>query len=211
MSPGRSASVAVGLVLATWGVGQAAAPVAPTTGATATYRWTSSLTRPVSVVVREHASGGQVTWSVVRETLPPPPLFVTYSIVRGTPKTYTLQVVTLVRPGSPPLSVTQVTVDRRSGRAVRSLIQHPGGVSPTAESGLRPLHESDVPDGRRDEVTVPAGRFDAVHGRLQGAEVWVSDRVPGLGLVKAVWPSGTLELIESATTGARDLLGARTR
>ncbi|MGZ7246603.1 hypothetical protein ACXWO4_11135, partial [Streptococcus pyogenes] len=65
------------------------------------------------------------------------------------------------------------------------------------------------PQGRREEVTVPAGRFQAVSGTVEGAQVWVSDQVPALGLVKAVWPAGTLELVRSAASGATDLLAGK--
>jgi hypothetical protein len=139
----------------------------------------------------------------------PRPLFVTYSIVRGNPTTYTLQIVTHERVDGPPLSVTQVTVNRRSGRAVRSVIQSPKGVVATPESGLRPIQEGDVEGGRPEDVVVPAGRFSAVRGSVREADAWVSDQVPPLGLVKAVWPSGTLDLVESTATGARDLMGSR--
>jgi hypothetical protein len=53
---------------------------------------------------------------------------------------------------------------------------------------------------------VPAGRLAAVHGTAQGAEVWVADTVPGLALVKAAWRDGTLELVSSGQSGAKDLL-----
>jgi hypothetical protein len=36
--------------------------------------------------------------------------------------------------------------------------------------------------------------------------VWVSDRVPAMGLVKGVFPDGQLELVKSGTGGAQDLL-----
>ena len=55
---------------------------------------------------------------------------------------------------------------------------------------------------------MPAGRLMAVHGQAQGAEVWVADTVPVLALVKAVWPDGTLELVSSGSSGAKDLLKA---
>lgn len=188
---------------------RAATPAAPAIGATATYRWTSARTHPVAVLVRELGAGGQVSWSVAQEMAAPPPLFVTYGIVRGDQRTYTLQIVTHERADGPPLSVTQVTVDRRTGKAVRSVIQRPRGIIATPESGVRPLREADVRAGRPDDVMVPAGQFAAVRGTLGDAEVWVSDRVTAFGLVKAVSPSGALELVRSAETGAEDLLGRR--
>lgn len=204
-------TVALGLALASPIGAFAQAPAAPTVGASATYRWTSALTQPVSVLVQQPGPGGQVTWSLAEERAAPGPVFVTYSVVRGDRRSYTLQIVTHREAGGPPLSITQVTVDRRSGKALRSVIQRPKGVVATPESGLRPLREAAVAQGTREDVAVPAGRFAAVRGKVQDAEVWVSDQVPALGLVKAVWPSGTLELVSSAASGAKDLLPAGTK
>ncbi|MGH2652702.1 MAG: hypothetical protein ACRDHK_16005, partial [Actinomycetota bacterium] len=175
----------------------------------ATYRWTSSVTESVPVLIQTRDAGGRSAWSVAEERTAPPPLFVTYGIVRGDAKMYTLQIVTQQQPDGTPLSITQVTVDRRSGKATRSVIQRPKGLIATPESGFRPLREAAVPGGVREEVSVPAGRFNAVRGSVQGAQMWVSDQVPALGLVKGLWPSGTLELVQSASVGAKDLLGAR--
>jgi hypothetical protein len=187
-------------------------PAGPAVGASASYRWTSSITQPVTVLVEERPSAGApAKWSVVQERAAPQPVYVTYSVVRADRATYTIQIVTRERLEGTPLSVTHVTVNRASGKAVRSLTRTPTGPKPTPESGLRPVSERAVPQGRRDEVTVPAGRFEAVQGKLGPADVWVSDRVPPLGLVKGVWPQGTLELVESARTGARDLLRTATR
>lgn len=203
------ASLLFALTLAAALAGEAATKAAPPpVGSWAMYRWTSTLTQQVPVLVQQPGPGGRVTWSVVQESTTPPPLFVTYSVVRADRRTYTLQIVTQERQDGPPLSVTQVTVDATTGKATRSVIQRPKGVVATPESGLRPLREADIPRGAREDVTVPTGRFSAVRGTVQGAEVWVSDRVPALGLVKATWPSGTLELVRSETTGARDLLRA---
>ena len=128
----------------------------------------------------------------------------TYSVVHSDARSYTLQIVTQERPDGTPLSVTQVTINRASGKAVRSVIRRPKGVVATPDSALRPLREASVPQGRPEEVRVPAGLFTAVRGSAQGVELWVSDKVPVLGLVKGVWNEGTLELIESAATGAKD-------
>ncbi len=202
---------ALGLLLAAPLASQAAAPAAPSVGASATYRWTSAVRQPVLVLVREPQAGGQATWSAVQESAAPPPVFVTYSIVRGDRATYTLQIVTHDEAEGAPLSVTQVTVNRASGKALRSVTRGPKGVVPTPESGLRPFREAGMRDGRREEVEVPAGRFPAASGTSAGARVWVSDRVPALGLVKAEWPAGTLELVRSAPAGATDLLKPATR
>jgi len=184
------------------------APPGPAVGSWASYRWTPSLTQTVPVVVQQPRPGGPPTWSVAQETVPVPPLMVTYAIVRGDRRSYTLQIVTQAQPDGPPLSVTQVTVDRASGKALRSVIRGAKGTVPTPESGIRPFREADVAQGRREEVAVPAGRMSAVHGAAQGAEVWVSDQVPPLGLVKGVWRDGTVELVASGATGAKDLLRA---
>jgi hypothetical protein len=71
------------------------------------------------------------------------------------------------------------------------------------------VRPADVTQGQPEEVTVPAGRFTATHGTAGGAEVWASDQVPALGLVKAKWQEGTLELRSSSPTGATDLFKAK--
>ena len=206
MTPRRSARLVLILALAAV-TAEGAGPSAPKVGSWAVYAWTSTLAQPTIVLVQQPGPGGQVTWSVAQESSPPAPIFVTYGVVRADTRTYTLQIVTQEQKDGPPLSITQVTVDQKSGKSVRSVIQRPKGLIETPESALRPLREADV-KGAREEVTVKAGRFPAVRGTAQGAEVWVSDRVVSLGLVKAVWPSGTMELVESAESGAKDLLAA---
>ncbi|HEV8309335.1 MAG TPA: hypothetical protein VGW35_16880 [Methylomirabilota bacterium] len=203
---GGHTGLALALVLASGMAADAATTAGSRVGTFATYRWSSSVKEAVPVLIRQSAPGGQVSWSIAEESTTPPPIFVTYAVVRGDAKTYTLQIVTRGEVEGRPLSVTQVTVDRSSGKAVRSVIQRAKGVIATPESGLRPFREAAVPGGPREDVTVPAGRFTAVRGAAQGADVWVSDRVPALGLVKAVWPQGTLELVRSGDTGAKDLL-----
>jgi hypothetical protein len=198
----------VGLALPAPVVAQGAKSPGPTVGAWASYRWTSTLSQTVPVLVQQAGPGGRVAVSVVQEPVAPGPLVVTYGVVRADRGSYTLQIVTQAGPDSPPLSVTQVTLDRASGKARRSVIRGPKGPVATPESALRPFREAAVPQGQREEVVVPAGRLTAVHGQAQGAEVWVSDTVPVLGLVKAVWRDGTLELAGSAQSGAKDLLKA---
>lgn len=206
MSRAGLGSLAIALALGIPSAAFAQPPAGPTVGASATYRWTSALTQPISVIVQQPGPGGQAAWSVTEERAAPGPVFVTYSIVRGDRRSYTMQIVTHQELSSAPLSITQVTVDRRSGKALRSVIQRPKGVAPTPESGLRPLREAAVAQGTREDVAVLAGRFGAVKGKVQDADVWVSDQAPVLGLVKAVWPSGTLELVRSEASGAKDLL-----
>ncbi len=201
-----AAALAAGLALAATVAADAATARGPAVGASATYRWTSTLTQTVPVLVQQPGAGGQVAWSVAQESVAPGPIAVTYAVIRGNAKSYTLQIVTRARPDGPPLSVTQVTVGRGSGKAVRSVVQGAKGPVATPESGLRPIREADVAQGRREEVAVPAGRFTVIHGAAQGAELWVSDQVPVLGLVKGVWREGTLELVASSPSGAQDLL-----
>ncbi len=177
----------------------------PRVGAWATYQWTSSLKQEVPVLVRQEGQGGQVSWSLARESAPPAPLFVTYSIVKADARTYTLQIVTQPSVDGPALSVTQVRVDRQSGKAVRSVIQRGKGVIDTPENGLRPFRQAAV-KGPEETVAVPAGRFTATRAAYRDGTVWVSDQVPALGLVKGAFPTGTLELVKSGTTGAKDLL-----
>jgi len=206
-APGRRslAPLALALLLALASAASAATPAGPPVGGWATYRWTSSLTHEVPVLVQQRDPGGRITWSVARESAPPPPLFVTYAIVAGGARAYTLQIVTHQTLDGPALSVTQVTIDRASGRAVRSVIQRPKGLIATPESGLRPYRQAAV-KGTAEAVTVPAGRFSAIRAPYRDGTVWVSDQVPALGLVKAASPTGALELIRSGAAGATNLL-----
>jgi hypothetical protein len=192
------------LLLLTLGGTVPAAAQAPAVGGWATYEWRDAARVDVPVLVQQPgASGGAHTWSVDREAAPVRPIFVTYSIVRADAKSYVLQIVTRPTADGKPLSVTQVTVDRASGKALKSVIRDKKGIIPTPESGLRPFREAGV-QGTREEVTVPAGRFPAVKATHKSGTV--SDRVPALGLVKTAFPEGQMELVKSGTTGAQDLL-----
>jgi hypothetical protein len=174
-------------------------------GSWATYQWTSSLTEEVPVLVRQAAPGGSETWTVTRERVPPVPLFVTYSVVRGDARRYVLQIVTAKAQDGPPLAVTQVTVDRATGKALSSVTQRPQGTIATPESGLRPF-QTTPGAGSTEEVAVPAGRFAARRVSHPDGVAWVSDQVPVLGLVKGTFGSGELALVQSGGTGARDRL-----
>lgn len=178
---------------------------AATEGAWATYRFQSARERPVPVVYKEVGPEGKVTWRVAEEAVPPAPLYITYAIVKASVREYTLQVVTSLEPDGPPLSVTQIVVDRKSGKAKRSVIRRPKGLIETPENELRPFREAQLAGGTREEVEVPAGRFVTLRAPFRDGTVWVSDQVPGMGLVKAVFPHGTLELVRSGASGARDL------
>jgi hypothetical protein len=193
------------LVLLALGIAVPAAAQPPAAGGWATYEWRDAARVDVPVLVQQPGASGAGSWSVDREAAPPRSIFVTYSIVRADAKSYVLQILTRASADGKPLSVTQVTVDRASGKALRSVIKDKKGVIATPESGLRPFREAGV-QGTREEVAVPAGRFTAVKAPYRNGTVWVSDRVPALGVVKAAFPEGQLELIKSGTGGAQDLL-----
>jgi len=193
------------LVVLVLGVAGTAIAQGPAVGGWATYEWRSAAKVDIPVLVRQPGASGAASWSLDREAAAPRPIFVTYSIVRGDAKSYVLQIVTRPTADGNPLSVTQVTVDRASGKALKSVIRDKKGVIATPESGLRPLRQAGV-QGTREEVAVPAGRFTAVKAPHRNGTVWVSDNVPALGLVKGAFPDGQLELVKSATAGARDLL-----
>jgi hypothetical protein len=208
--PAGSRSLGLALVLALAGLAAgprlaAFAADGLAAGAWATYEWRSAARVEVPVLVRQSQPGGADAWAVERELQAPPPVYVTYGIVRADPKSYVLQIVTRPSLEGPVLSLTQVTVDRASGKALRAVIRRPKGTIATPESGLRPFREALV-TGQPEEVAVPAGRFPAVRASYKDGTVWVSDRVPAMGLVKATSAGGQLELVRSGTTGVRDLL-----
>lgn len=196
----------LGLVaLASARTGLAAAD-GPAVGSWATYQWISALTEEAPVLMRQTGPGGQETWIVSQEKVPPVPLFVTYSVVRGDARRYVLQIVTAKTLDGPPLAITQVTVDRATGKAVHSVTQRPQGPPiATPESGLRPFGAASGA-GTAEEVTVPAGRFTARRVSHPDGVAWVSDQVPVLALVKGQFGSGELALVQSGATGARDRL-----
>jgi len=199
----RSLALLVALVLGLAGQADAQGPAV---GSWATYEWRSTAKTDVPVLVQQPAaSGGAATWSVDKESAAPRPIFETFSVVRGDAKTYVLQIVTRLTPDGAPLSVTQVTVDRASGKTLKSVIRDKKGVIPTSESGLRPLRQAGV-QGASEEITVPAGRFTAVKATHKNGTGWVSDRVPAMGIVKGLSPEGQLELVKSGTSGAQNLL-----
>jgi hypothetical protein len=193
------------LVILMLGIALPAAAQGPAVGSWATYEWRSTAKMDVPVITRQQDSSGASTWSVDRENVAPGPIFETFSIVKVDAKSYVLQIVTRTTPEGKPLSITQVTVDRASGKALKSVIRDKKGVTATPESGLRPMREAGV-QGTREEVAVPAGRFAAVKAPYRKGTVWVSDQVPALGIVKGAFPDGQLELVKSGTTGAQDLL-----
>jgi hypothetical protein len=193
------------LMVVALGVAAPAAAQSPAVGGWATYEWKSAAKVNVPVLMRQSGADGATSWSVDQETVVPRPIFETFSVVRGDAKSYVLQIETRPTPDGKPLSVTQVTVDRASGKALKSVIRDKKGVIATPESGLRPLRQAAL-QGSREEVAVPAGRFPAVKAPYRNGTVWVSDQVPVLGIVKALFPDGQLELVKRGTTGAQDLL-----
>ncbi|HZS33251.1 MAG TPA: hypothetical protein VFC42_07720 [Methylomirabilota bacterium] len=200
---GAVAGALVGLTVV---LAAGAAAQGPAVGAWATYEWRSSATVDVPVLVQQPgAAGGPATWSVESERAAPRPVFVTYAVVRGDTKTYVLQMATRLSPDGAPLSVTQVTVDRSSGKTLKAVIRDRKGVIPTPDSGFRPFRAAAM-TGTPELVAVPAGRFTATKAPYRNGTVWVSDQVPVLGLVKGTFPDGQLELVKSGTAGAQDLL-----
>src|SRR5262245_32423236 len=193
------------LVLLALGTAIEATAQGPAVGGWATYEWRAAAKIDVPVLVQQPgASGGAASWSIDKETVAPS-IFETFSVVRGDAKTYVLQIVTKATVDGPPLSVTQVTVDRASGKALKSVIRDKKGVIATPESGIRPLRQASV-KGTAEEVTVQAGRFAAIKAPYRNGTVWVSDQVPALGIVKGTFPDGQLELVKQGTGGAQDLL-----
>lgn len=201
----RLVILALALAAAGLALGSAGAADGPAVGTWATYEWRSSTRVEVPVLVRQAQPGGQEAWALERELHSPPPVFVTYAIVRGDARSYVLQIVTRIAIEGPALSVTQVTVDRASGKALKAVIQGPRGTIATPESGLRPFRQA-TGAGPAEEVAVSAGRFSATRVPHQGGTAWVSDGVPAMGLVKGTFAGGQLELVRSGTSGARDLL-----
>ena len=178
----------------------------PAVGGWATYEWKPAARVEVPVLVQQPGAGGApATWSVDREAAAPRPIFVTYSVIRGDAKSYVLQIVTRPTAEGTPLSVTQVTVDRASGKALKSVIKDKKGVIPTPDSGYRALRQAGL-RGPSEEVTVPAGKFTAVKAPHRNGTVWVSDQVPALGIVKGTFPDGQLELVKRGTGSTQDLL-----
>jgi hypothetical protein len=184
----------------------AAQGTSPAVGGWATYEWKPAAKVEVPVLVQQPGAGGApATWSVDRETSAPRPIFITYSVIRGDAKSYVLQIVTRSTVDGTPLSVTQITVDRASGKPLKSVIKDKKGVISTPDSGYRPFRQAGL-QGTSEEVTVPAGKFTAVKAPHRNGTVWVSDQVPAIGIVKGVYPDGQLELVKRGTGGTQDLL-----
>jgi len=178
-------------------------------GSWATYRFTPSLPDRQQFIVRETMTDG--TTRIRLEEGPPekrPTFAITYAIVGETAEGLVLQVTTHQTPEGLPLSTTQILISKKDGKAIRSQILGSKGLVPTPENELRPQRENRI-SGPREEISVPGGRYQAVRGKAGTAEVWVSDRVPVMGMVKAVLPNGTLELLKASPTGAKDLLKGR--
>src|SRR5262245_29867476 len=140
------------LVVLAAGPVAAATPAQPAVGGWATYRWSSNVRTDVPVLLRQERDG-QVSWSFAQDTTTPA-LFVTYAIVGGDDRSYTLQVSTHPTPDGPALSVTQVRVDRASGKALRSVTRSPKGPVPTPDGTLHPFRQAGL-TGAEEAVTVP--------------------------------------------------------
>lgn len=178
-------------------------------GSWATYRFTPSLPDRQQIIVRETMTDGTTRVRLEEGPAPVRPSFaVTYSIVGETAEGTWLQVTTHQTADGPPLSTTQILTSKKDGKALRSQILGSRGLVSTPENELRPLKENRV-SGTREEVTVPAGRYQAVRGKVGAVEVWVSNQVPAMGVAKATLVNGTLELLKASPSGAKDLLKGR--
>ena len=132
----------------------------------------------------------------------PPPIFVTYSVVRGDAKSYVLQIVHAADGGGhPPLGHTS---PRWTARLARPQERHPRqeGVIPTRRAVSGRSARRGV-QGGPEEVTVPAGRFN----RRQGApperhRVGVRSGA-GARRRQGAFPDGQLELLKRGTAGAQ--------
>lgn len=178
-------------------------------GSWATYRFTPSLPDRQQLIVRETMTDG--TTRIRLEEGPPQTrsvFAITYAIVGETAEGLLLQVTTHQTAEGPPLSTTQILISKKDGKAIRSQILGSRGLVVTPENELRPQRENRI-TGPREAVTVPAGTYQAVRGKVGNAEVWVSDQIPAIGVAKAVRPDGTLELLKASPTGAKDLLKGR--
>ena len=163
------------------------------------------------LVQQPAASGGAASWSVDQGGSRRPPIFETFSVVRGDAKTYVLQIVTRTTVDGTPLSVTQVTVDRASGKALKSV--HPRQEGRDPHAGERP---SSAPSGERARAPPKRSRCrpgasPPIKAPHRNGTVWVSDQVPALGIVKGVFPDGQLELVEAEARRAHRICSAPSR
>ena len=186
----------------------AAASPAPAAGSWATYRRTSPVTQTVSGADRAAAGAGVRQGHLVGDQRVPERPRGLRDLRRGAGGPQDLCPPAHhpdIRPDSPPLSITQVTVDKATGKGCQERHPEAQGVSPTPEDGLRPFSRADI-GGTPEAVTVPAGTFQAAKGMAQGSTVWVADKAGPLNLVKMVGPRGTMELVKEGTGGVKDLL-----
>jgi hypothetical protein len=177
-------------------------------GSYATYKWTSKVEVKKDVLHKTVTPDGRVSYKVIKESVKPKPIYLTCSILKATDKDYLVQVVTRERKDTEPLSVSQVLVDRKTGKGVKAIIKSPKDLPVSFTPGKELIHipEKAVKEGKKVKLTVEAGTYSCVQGTFNGQEVCVSDEVPSLGIVKANLEDGTAELIESSPTGAKDLI-----
>jgi len=180
-------------------------------GSYATYKWTSKIEATGDVIYKTVSPDGKVSYKVIKEAVSPRPLYLTYSILKKTAKSYLVQIVARDGKDTEPLSISQVLLDRKTGKGLRAVIKSPKGIPVAYTPGRDFIHISEraVKDGKKMTVTVEGGTYSCLQGRFNGQEVCVSDEVPGLGIVKAIAEDGTLELIEGSPVGAKDLIKKR--
>lgn len=180
-------------------------------GSYATYKWISKVETKKDVIYKTVTPDGKVSYKVTKETERPKPIYLTYSILKATGKDYLVQIVTRDGKDTEPLSISQILVDRKTGKGLKSVVKSPKDLPVAYTPGKEILHISEkaVKDGKKVTITVEGGTFGCLQGTFNGNEVCISDEVPTLGIVKATVEDGTLELIESSQTGARDLIKKR--
>ncbi len=177
-------------------------------GSYATYKWTSKMEATKDVLYKTVSPDGKVSYKVAKETVKSKPVYLTYSILKATNKDYLVQIETRSEKNKEALSVTQVLMDRKTGKGINAVIKSPKDVPVPFPPGNELIHISEkaVKDGKKVNVTVEGGTFNCFQGTFEGQDVCVSDEIPTLGIVKANLKDGTAELVESSLTGAKDLI-----
>jgi hypothetical protein len=177
-------------------------------GSYATYKWTSKIEATIDVLNKTVSPDGKVSYKVTKESVKPKPIYLTYAILKATDKDYLVQVITREAKDKEPLSISQVVIDRNTGKGIKAVIRSPKGVPLSYPPGKELIHvqEKVVKDGKKVNITVEGGAFNCLQGTFKGQSVCVSDEFPTLGIVKATLEDGTVELVESSPTGAKDFI-----
>lgn len=176
-------------------------------GSYATYKWRSKV-REGNVLYRTVALDGSISYKVVKEPIEAKPFYFTYSILKATENDYLIQIVAQEGKDTEPLAISQILVDRKTGKNLKAVIKSPKGAalpfSPVEE--LTPISEKAVKEAKKVNITVEAGSYECLNGTFKGQEVYVSDKIPTLGIIKATLKGGMIELVSSSPAGARDLM-----